>query len=127
MELGEFIQKSLNEVLDSVESIDNKRGGGILSFRTFKDEKWSYGEIDFDIAVVVEKDIKSEGAIKGGVGIKVLEAIDVASLRGDLKSGESHKTSNASRIRFTVGIDNDFLCKDNENQRAASDVVEDIY
>lgn len=94
MELQEFIKSSLEQITGGVDEVNQKIGD-----KVYFTDKGDQRTVEFDIAVSAE----SGNSKSGGLGIKVLEIVDVGG-----KKEKSEINSRVSRIKFGVNIRRDF-------------------
>lgn len=109
MELKEFVKRSLVEVMQGVSEANAELGASmdlndqILLF--YRHESLSDNpQIDFDIAVTAEDTSKVSGNIKGSVGIKVAELVNLAGIDGSSEGYSTSVNSSISRIKFSIYI-----------------------
>lgn len=95
MELKEFISKTLVDITEGIAEASDSIGRSI----GFATEKNSSSNIEFDVAVTVESGSSAEGGAKAGISIASIDLIS-----GKLKGQIEEKSSNVSRVKFSVWI-----------------------
>lgn len=104
MELREFVEKSLVEIVRGVEAAQSVIGKGegdasaIVPFAQrhvgLQHPASPLQRIDFDVAVTVSEQTGTEGGVQGGIAVLGFGA----------RGSSSEQTSSISRLRFTVPV-----------------------
>lgn len=120
MELKEFVQNVLTDLIDGVEEVRNSSQRDLRLSRNVQSNQ----TIEFDIALTVEeeKSNTTEGKLTGKGNIKV------ASINGNVKSQSenSNNTTHTSRIKFGVYVDERTNDEKEKNSNAARQAMTDL-
>ena len=99
MNLAEFIEESLSEILTGIRAAQEKDGGGNVGAQMYSaTEKGllvasaagQFTVVDFDVSVVAENTVGGKGGLKvWGAGIE---------------GGAGHSSQHTSRVKFSVNV-----------------------
>jgi hypothetical protein len=111
MDIKQFLSESINEIVDGVVLAQEKtRSKGAIvnpSGLNFKSEAFpmfniddnsATAVIDFDLAITISEDKKSETKLNVSAGIFGIGA------KGDVGGGSSEKESNIHRLKFKIPV-----------------------
>ncbi len=95
MDIKTFVSESLTQIIQGIENAQQENGNSVVNPVRRKISDETMQDIDFDIAVTVEKETGTKG------GIAVLAGAFTLGSQGQSKASDI----TASRIKFSIPVD----------------------